>query len=47
MSVIYSVADLLVYTLRRTLKPGEILMVLSIAKSMVEKKPAGVGRQVG
>ena len=47
MSVINSAAEIIVFMLQRTLKRGEVLMVLSAAKSIVEKEPAGVGRQVG
>ncbi len=41
MSVIHNMAASIVKLLRQVLQPGEILMVLSVAKSMVEKKPTG------
>ena len=47
MSVINNAAASIVELLQQTLKPGQVLMVLSAAKSKVEKKPTGVGRQVG
>jgi len=47
MSAIKITAALVVSMMQNALKPGEVLMVLSVAKAMVEKKPAGVGRQVG
>lgn len=40
-------AALVVSMLQNALKPGEVLMVLSVAKAMVEKEPARVGRQAG
>ncbi|HWR07786.1 hypothetical protein [Sporomusa sp.] len=41
MSVISNTAASMVELLQQVLKPGEVLMVLSVAKSMVEKKPTG------
>ncbi|WP_186451184.1 hypothetical protein [Sporomusa sp. KB1] len=47
MPAIKITAALLVSMLQDALKPGEVLMVLSVAKAMVEKRPADVGRQAG
>lgn len=46
MSKMFTVAALIVSMLQLAFKRGEVLMVLSAAKSMVEKEPAGAGRQV-
>ena len=47
MSAIKITAALVISMLQNALKPGEVLMVLSVAKVMVEKEPAVIGRRVG
>lgn len=46
LQVIFTLAALVVAMLQATLKPGEVIMVLSAAKSMAEKK-SPTGRAAG